>query len=108
MPLTPANFSLLILVNYRIAHGRCAVGRLDEFFNHSVKAGLHVIALEGADLLSANVDRSHGALTGARQADADVGLTALAGTVDDAAHDGDFNRRRYTGQDFLYFLGQAD
>src|ERR1700733_10534257 len=47
------------------------------------------LTLEGDGLGAVLVHRSHGPLAGSRQADADVGVLALARSVDDAAPDRD-------------------
>src|SRR6185436_7105444 len=47
------------------------------------------LALQRHGLLAVLVHRRHRPLPGAGQANADVGVLALAGAVDDAAHDGD-------------------
>ena len=67
-------------------------GRYELIFRHALQH------------LAVRKDDAHSLAAG----DAEIGFPRFAGTVDDAAHDGDFNRHRYTGQGFLYFLGQAD
>src|SRR3954449_10657789 len=47
-----------------------------------------VLAAQREGLLAVDEDRGSWCLAGAGQADADVGMLALARTVDDAAHDG--------------------
>ena len=50
----------------------------------------NIIAFEGAVLFAVDVDWGGGGFSDAGDADADVGVFAFAGAVDDAAHDGDF------------------
>src|SRR6201747_2250468 len=48
-----------------------------------------VVSLEGHGEFAVDVDRRLGLFEGAGERDADVGVLGLAGSVDDAAHDGE-------------------
>src|SRR5689334_4227406 len=49
----------------------------------------NVGAPQGRDFLTIDIDGRRWKLTGSRQRDSDIGMFRFAGTVDDAAHDGE-------------------
>lgn len=66
----------------------------DEFFNDILKLPGNVLALQNSSLFAPDINRCNRAFAGAGEAHADVGLTAFAGSVHHAAHDGDLHRFR--------------
>src|SRR5678816_4515298 len=96
MPLTARRLSLIggsALVGS--ARPSCDGGRaeslLDVVLDQRVELVGDVVAAQGQRLHAVDEDRRRRRLAGARQADADVGMLALAGAVDDAAHDRDLH-----------------
>src|SRR5216683_5228911 len=65
---------------------------LDVVDHHGLEIGRERRAAQGRGLLAVDEDRRGRLLAGAGQRDADVGVLALARTVDDAAHHRDVER----------------
>src|SRR5262245_40594118 len=69
-----------------------AVAALDVVDHHGLEVGGERRAAQGRGLLAVDEHRRGRLLAGAGERDADVGVLALARTVDDAAHHGDVER----------------
>src|SRR5262245_16346599 len=69
--------------------GCVPIGALDVLLDELLEFLGDALALQRRALFAVDVDRRDRSLAGAGQADADVGVLALARTVDDATHDGD-------------------
>src|SRR5574341_1010735 len=99
-----------------VRRGRCAVAPLDVILDDPLKLARDAFAAQRQRLLTVDENRRRRCLSGARQADADVGMLALARPVDDAAHDGDFHvldarvlalpRRHLGAQEVVDLLGE--
>src|SRR6476661_55785 len=87
MPLTALSFSAMCSARSD-GLGRVAESLGDVVLDECVEFGGDVVAAQGQGLLAVDEDGGRRSLAGARQADADVGVLALAGAVDDAAHHG--------------------
>src|SRR5690554_6914184 len=105
MPRTARIFSILVIawsarvaqspgarMGSRILVRRTAVATRDVILDDGLELLGDVLALERHRALAIDEDRGDGRLPGAGKRDADVGMTALARPVDDAAHDGDLQR----------------
>src|SRR6266571_622228 len=65
------------------------ISRTDVFLDQLLEFLGNPLALQGHGFFAIHVDRRDPALTGPGKADADIGVFAFAGPVDDAAHDRD-------------------
>src|SRR3954467_7961449 len=100
MPLTAPSFSAISFVErsaFSVRRRACLPAQrstlnaeplLDVVLDDLVELAGDVLAAQGHRLLPVDEDGGGGRLAGAGQADADVGMLALARAVDDAAHHG--------------------
>ena len=95
MPLTARRLSLMcgsaLSGASAVRRRRSAESLLDVVLDQRVELVGDVVAAQGQRLLAVDEDRRRRRLAGAGQADADVGMLALAGAVDDAAHHRDLH-----------------